>query len=742
MGKFFKKLLKIFLYIFIALCLLLVLAELALRFVLPSQSVKEKTLAYLSQTTGADIKTGDIAASFFGITLNDVAVDVAGQELFTCKKLNIGLSPFKLLVGQLYIKKIVLFEPSVKITRNQDGIFNYEALVSSAEEQEEQKEQKTENAETATETGIPFDVRVHNLKIEKAQIYFTDLKENINASLRDLEFNLNQFSFYKPFNYDLAFVAYFAQDKLVIDGVKFALDAETNLTELNLQGAGLNIKKLLLNYKDIALRAQAQINNFQNPSGDISAELKNLTSSALAGITETVPFNVPLITAGLKFDYLTDAAQANIKNFALKTAGAELNIKANLDLNKNTVSDGKITLTSVLDSLKDISPLIEEYKPKGQINADLDFAFPLALAGNLTLNDVGFFTDKAGTAENINTVVNIKSIDEVNIDSLTGVLNNNPFNAKANYKKQKDFADVFFDFKADKLYVFNTSKPKEEQQPVNVNTPPSQEVSPEEKVLEDAEEAGFPPLNVDAKIDVKKLDVPFIRGNNLVFKAKAKNITAQLNKTHGTFDLSVSNGQIKDIYTISNATSLAKVMFMSLGIVSRVINTLNVIDLLNGMGKMLTGNKEEEEELPVHQEINGKLDFDSFKTNVDFNQGLATMKKCSFVSGLFSFSVNGNINFDSCKIKLNVDSAPGRHTDNGIMPLNIDIKGTIEDPKGSLSVLSSVSDLVTHTITKNPVSNMLKSTWGALFKSDTEEETAESNTENNAENNTAAEEKK
>ena len=119
------------------------------------------------------------------------------------------------------------------------------------------------------------------------------------------------------------------------------------------------------------------------------------------------------------------------------------------------------------------------------------------------------------------------------------------------------------------------------------------------------------------------------------------------------------------------------------------------------------------------------MDFDSFDTKIDFNQGLATMKKCSFVSSLFSFRVNGNINFEDRKIKLNVDSAPGKHTEDGIMPLNIDVKGTIEDPKGSLSVLSSVGDLVSNTITNNPVSNMLKSTWGALFKSKEPEEEEE-----------------
>lgn len=722
MSKRTKKILKIILYIFIALCSILLLAELSLRYILPSASVKAKTLAYLSRTTGADIKTGKIAASFFGITLEDVVVNVEEQELFNCKTLQVSLSPFKLLLGQLFINKIIIQDPSLKIIRDLNGKFNFDPLLTAAEEQEEAKK--------SGENRVPFDIRIRHFAINNAQISYADLKENMKANLQNLNFDLNRFSFFKHFDYTLSFEPYFEQNNIIFDGADFSLNGETNLNELNLQGAVSGIKSFLFKYKETVLQAKMEVNNFENPSGHISAELKNLSNNTLSAFTETVPFNIPLIKADLNFDYFTEAAKANIKSLAVKTTGTELNLQANVDLNKSTVSDGKLKFVGILDYLKEISPLIEEFKPVGQINADFNFAWPLVLGGNLTLKDIGLFTDKAGTLEDFNTTVNVKSIGEVTIDTFSGKLNKNPFTMKASYLKKKDFAGVFLDFKADKLYVFNTSKPKEatpaEQQKQKTETKPT---AAEEKI-EKAAEAVFPPINVDAKVDIKKLDVPFIKGNNLLFIAKAKNITTQMNKTHGIFDLSVKNGQIKDIYTISNANAITKVMFMSLGIVSKVINTLNVLDLLNGMGKMLTGSKEEEEELPVHQEINGKLDFDSFNTKVDFNEGVATMKKCAFVSSLFSFSVNGNINFDNRKIKLNVDSAPGKHTDDGIMPLNIDVRGTIEDPKGSLSVISSVSELVTDTITNNPVSNMLKSTWGALFKSSPKEENAE-NTDGN-----------
>ena len=709
----YKKLLKIFIYVFFALFIILVLLELSLRFILPSESVKTKTLAYISQITGADIKTGDISASIFGITLNNISVDVADNKLFDSKKLHVGLNPFKVLIGQVYITEIILQEPSLTILRKPDGSFNFDPLITTTEEQED-------NVKSG---GIssPFDIRVKKLLINKAQIAFADLKENIKSNLQDLNFDLNKFSFHKTFDYELSFNAYLEQNNNVfINGDNFTLNAETNLNKLDLQGAVFNLKQLLINYKESSLKVQGQIDNFENPSGYITAELKDLSDKTLSDFRETISFTIPLITAELNFDYFTDSAKANIKNLTLKAGDTELNFKANIDLNKNSISEGKIKFISVLDALNNISPIIKEYDPKGQINADFYFAWPLALNGKLTLTDIGLFTDKAGTLEKLNTSVNVKSIDEIKIESFTGILNNNPFTMQASYSKQKEFADVLFDFNADKLYVFNTSKEIKTAEPQKQHE--KNIIENDEKELENTVEENFHPININAKIDIKKLNVPFIKGDNLIFKANAVNLTPKMDKTHGVFDLSIQDGQIKDVYTISNANTITKIMFMSLGIVSKVVNTLNVLDLLNGMGKMLTGNKEEEEELPVHQEINGKMDFESFKTNIDFNRGFASMKRCAFVSSLFSFRVKGNINFDNRNINLNVESAPGKHTENGIMPLNIDIKGTIENPQGSLSVLSSVSELVGNSITNNPVSNMLKSTWGNLFTTSGEEE--------------------
>ena len=708
----FNKIVKIFGYIFIVLCVLVVAAELALRFLLPLESIKTKTLAYVSQTIGAEVKADKVSASFFGVKIENVSLDTS-DSLFVCKDVVISLNPFKLLFGQLAISKIILQEPKVQIVRYEDGSFNFDTLLSSEKETEEQENISEEK------TSIPFDIRIKLLALEKAEISYNDLKENLKANINNLNLTLNNFSFYEPFNINISFNPYFEQKDLIVDGVHFALSAKSNLEKLNLEKSSLNLKSLMLNYKEAVFEAKADVNNFENPSVNFDMELKNLSQETLSDFTLLPAFKLPLITLKGSVDYIVKESKANIKNIILKLAGSELSFKGKLDLDKTSISGGKITLTSVFDNLKDITPLVDDYNPQGRIKADFDFAWPLNIAGNMNVENLGFYIDKAGTFEDINTQIEVKSIDEIKIDSLTGILNKNPFNLQATYLKKKDFADVFFDFKADKLYIFNTAKDSTDTAETAQD---AQQSADSAQTQNNESSTPFVPVNVNAKVDIKKLDVPFIKGNKLLFTAKAKNITSQMDKTHGTFNLSVKDGQIKDVYTLADANAVTKVMFMSLGIVSKVINTLNVLDLLSGMGKILSGNKEEEEELPVHQEINGKMDFDSFETNIEFNQGVATMKKCSFVSDLFSFRVNGNINFDNRKINLNVDSAPGKHTEDGIMPLNIDVKGTIEEPQGSLSVISSVTALVGDTITNNPVSNMLKSTWGKLFSSPDKEE--------------------
>ena len=64
---------------------------------------------------------------------------------------------------------------------------------------------------------------------------------------------------------------------------------------------------------------------------------------------------------------------------------------------------------------------------------------------------------------------------------------------------------------------------------------------------------------------------------------------------------------------------------------------------------------------------------------------------------------------------MTVNAAPGRHEDDGIMPLTMKIGGTMDEPSGSLSLLGSVTALVGDALMKNVVSSKLKAGFTKLL---------------------------
>ena len=92
-----------------------------------------------------------------------------------------------------------------------------------------------------------------------------------------------------------------------------------------------------------------------------------------------------------------------------------------------------------------------------------------------------------------------------------------------------------------------------------------------------------------------------------------------------------------------------------------------------------------------------------------------TMKKGTFVSDMMSLKISGNTNLETGKINMQVNAAPGKHYEDGIMPITIAIGGTVDNPKGSMSMLSSAASLVTQSVTNNFASNTVKKGIGGFF---------------------------
>lgn len=220
--------------------------------------------------------------------------------------------------------------------------------------------------------------------------------------------------------------------------------------------------------------------------------------------------------------------------------------------------------------------------------------------------------------------------------------------------------------------------------------------------------AKFPPVHLRAQIKSGPVSVPYFYAKSVDIHTRLTGITAELDKADGTAEMQIGEGEIQDIYKLTQANSVTKAMFLSLSVVSRVINSLNVVDLLS---KLMPGDKEQMPE----KKTDGKLAFESFSGALKFNKGVMEMTKGSFVSDLMSLKISGKTNFRNGVLDMQVNAAPGKHYDTGIMPITLKIGGTVDEPKGSLSMLGSAAALVTQAVGNNFASNAVKKGVGGVF---------------------------
>ena len=252
---------------------------------------------------------------------------------------------------------------------------------------------------------------------------------------------------------------------------------------------------------------------------------------------------------------------------------------------------------------------------------------------------------------------------------------------------------------------------QEQATPQGPQIAPAQEqtaLAPAQQAPQTAHKVKFPPVHLRAQIKSGPVSVPYFYAKSVDIHTRLTGITAELDKADGTAEMQIGEGEIQDIYKLTQANSVTKAMFLSLSVVSRVINSLNVVDLLS---KLMPGGKEQMPE----KKTDGKLAFESFSGALKFDKGVMEMTKGSFVSDFMSLKISGTTNFRNGVLDMQVNAAPGKHYDTGIMPITLKIGGTVDEPKGSLSMLGSAAALVTQAVGNNFASNAVKKGVGGFF---------------------------
>ncbi len=706
-----KLTIKIFIYILSFILLSLAILHFALIYILPIDEVKNKIISTIEKNINASVRINKISASLLDFSLNQVDITTEDQKFLHIDTVHIYFSPLHLLKGKIKILSINLDTVELNVVKDESGRFNFETLVNKSGPEPEQTSPKEQE-----ETKEFINLLLCKTHIQNGIIRYTDRQNKLILNVSHISFFIEQFSFDQTFKLNSSVQIDANLNNKQFDTVYLALNTFVNLHSLDLNKAKIDIDNFVIKFKETVILLKGNIENFNNPAVNLNIKIKDLSNKTFADITEIPEFLIPEIDITAKIIAFIEKSNITIDSLNIATMDSTIDLNGSLDYGqKEPAYDFKVSFNLLLEKIGNTVKMIQEYKPTGNLKGNFNLTDKNLVQGNCTLEDVGAFVTDLGYFTDINSNITIKNIDNIKVPKLTGKLNKNPFLLEASYLTGKKSGDISILFRAKK--ILGT---------VSENTAPAKTVTAvkeknEKKVKKENNKQSLPPLNINIDLLVDFIDTKFFKGKDIIFKADLSNVTPALDNVKGALNFQSGQGTIKDLHKLTNSNALMRGLFLSLDVVSRVINALNVLDILNSIGSaVFTSNAENGEMITdgkaeQKQKLDGKMDFDSFITFLNIKEGKATFEKCSFVSSLLSFKVTGDMDFKENKLNMTVNTAPGRHEDDGIMPLTMKIKGTTEEPSGSLSILGSVSSAVSQSLLNNAVSDGLKKGFMSLL---------------------------
>ncbi|MDE3277033.1 MAG: AsmA-like C-terminal region-containing protein [Spirochaetota bacterium] len=762
MKKKLKKISKWGFYILGGLLLAAALADTGLRWASSSRRVKNYLVQKVSAALRRDVRLKQVRASLFGVRVSGLEVAEQGgfqQGTFlSVDKAGARFSLIHLLHGHLKLRTVFLHGGAIRITRGADGKFNF-ADLSSSSVPSAQKEAHADPFLPRITLGL--------LDIEQLDVFYIDAAQNRSLAVQQFMLRARRLMFTEPFRVISKAQVRWVEGDFPLEST-LAFNARLNLADLDLEKAALDITNLIVRYRSTPAVLTGQIKNFTNPSALLALEISRLSNDTLAELAPDTPeFLIPALRVDVAARAHLADSRAQISRLHLQLPGGELNATAKAAFKERADYQAEGDFAFNLDELAALSPILAStYGVTGQITGAFQAAADNWNA-KLSVQQVGATLPAAGRLDGLSTQITAEGLKTLAVKDLSGTLNGAHFDGYLTAVNRPLYVDARLELNMEKFILPPQAEPAPEQtqaettgteqsvqapaaeavpaatqtqeksagteqatpQGPQAQTAPAQTVlaqtapqgpqaapAQEQTALAPAQQgpqantpkAKFPPVHLRAQIKSGPVSVPYFYAKSVDIHTRLTGITAELDKADGTAEMQIGEGEIQDIYKLTQANSVTKAMFLSLSVVSRVINSLNVVDLLS---KLMPGGKEQMPE----KKTDGKLAFESFSGALKFNKGVMEMTKGSFVSDFMSLKISGTTNFRNGVLNMQVNAAPGKHYDTGIMPITLKIGGTVDEPKGSLSMLGSAAALVTQAVGNNFASNAVKKGVGGFF---------------------------
>lgn len=711
-------------HLVLATFILLLVFDFGLRGVSSSGWMRRWVAQKVSASLGREVRLEKLSASLLGIKLNGFALSEYGGfkegTFVEVERLRLRISWWHLLHKHVKIRSLAVNGVYVQIIKNADGSFNFDSLSSSTPAQDTKDE--SSSAPSFRITAQRVDLR--NINFAYSQLPELSLLVHKAAFLargvgldRLFEIRLNATAEYRANGVSSFFPV--------------GLQAAVHLAQMDLKNAYAQLAALSVRSGDAAFTLQGSARDFERPQVELSADVRRLSSASLSAFAADLPsFLIPQIHLSASSFLDLPASKAEVSSLGLTASGVQLNAQGNVSYASAPQYDVHTVFNLNLQDLAALAPeLTRPYAPSGTVSGSAGVS-NARMAADVTLEDVGAFVPYAGIFKGLNATVSAEESGDFKNGS-----------ARGKFSSDLNEAPFLMDFKitqtpAKIAAVLNASARRVALPPMPEQKQPEPEFA-DDTTLAPAVKTPWPLPPADALVDIKidSLDAPFFYGTGVSFQADLTGITPDLKNAQGDLSLRTGNGEIRDLYRLTNASPVTKILFLSLNVVGKVFNSLDVFSVLGGLAsgedsaqdkaanaeqvvKVVTGPDGKPVQIMVpysSRKMDGRMKYDQFDTAIHFQDGVANMNEGTFVSDTISFTLSGKTDFRTEKIDMSVQAAPGKHYADGIMPLKINIGGTVAEPTGSMSVLGSVSSLVTQGVANNFASNAVKKGVGGIF---------------------------
>ena len=704
--RFVRFILRFLLYAAGAAALILLAADLSLRWLLPADSVQKKISSLIASKTNGEVQIKRVTAGLTGINAEGLSLSLPeGGDIASVESLSLKVMPLKLIRGEIDFNRIFIDGVKINIIRDKNGKFNFDGLFADAAGNTSAGEENSESS------SFIKDLRVKRFQIRNAEVSYLDESAGISASLNNLFLDVYDFSFTAPFRVSVNAEVSYNGGGVKAEALPFGFTLYPDLNLLKLEEASSDIRLLVVEHGPATLRVSGAVKNFINPQLRLKIKGTGVSDKILSGFADTPEFTIGDVDINVDASYNAEAGKLLVNVFNVKALNSSVDAGGIVRFGRELSYDVDVKAALSFAEIAKTFSMLSEYRLSGSADAAFK-AVNNDVSGSLSVKQAGFYYSQAGVFSGVNLTLAVKSLKEISLSSLTGRLNGYPFRAALSYTEKASSGDVNFNLQADKMLIKLKKQPKPaydpDKDPVIAGAP---EISPEVKKV-----WFLPTLHIKGAVKIGSLEAPFINAEAVDFKADIRNFKPDIANIDGGLSLVTSAGVIKDLYHLTNANAVTKVLFVSLGVVSKLINSLDVLSLLNSLSAAVLPSDKQKEALEASPDkIEGALEYDSFKINLTFANGLTDIKNGNFISSLLSFNLAGQINFNNRKINMTVDAAPGKHESGGIMPLRLNVSGTVDEPQGNMSMLSSAANLVSQTIFNNAGSRLVKKSVGGIL---------------------------